>query len=215
MVENLDRAGFRDFFTREAKALPAHWNFVYLASHQSAAGYWHFPHDTAQAWPEILAGAPLPGKPPQCLIVDACYAEAAASPELFQGTGSLGILYSASRTEVVHELNFHQRFPIDLTRRYAAEARWLDTTLGKAWNGRVSFLGFVWLRAFLATGHAPQSAGDWHAFFHRCEDLAAEFRHGRGEGLATSVHFVARSEFAPPEAALKLTKGSLNPSPPE
>ena len=196
-LENSDPQALRTFFTRLTKTAPREWSVIYLASHQSPDGLWQFPHDPPQSWASILPETPPRREPPRFLVIDACYAEAADSAVLIQGTGASGVLYASTRTEAVHELNFHQRFPIDLTRRYAAEAKWLREVLGAPWNGRVSFLGFIWLRTFLATGQAPENAAEWNAFFHRCEQLAQAFRQGRGGDLATTIHFVSPPAEAP------------------
>lgn len=193
-VENGDHDALRGFFTRLGNAASADWSIVYLGSHQNMDGLWFFPHDSPQSWPEMLAGTTARIKPPRFVVIDACYAEAADSMVVMRGTGAAGVLYAANRTEVVHELNFHQRFPIDLTRQYAAEAKWLRETLGPKWNGRISFLGFIWLRAHLTTRQAPENLGDWNAFFRLCENFAGEFRHGRGESLATTIHYVPRPQ---------------------
>lgn len=189
-VENGGRETLHGFFTRLAKTGPEDWSVVCLASHQSRDGLWQFPHDSPQSWAEIFSDTTTRPNPARFVVIDACYAEAADSTVVMRGTGASGVLYASNRTEEVHELNFDRRFPIDLARRYPAEAKWLHDSLGPAWNGRTSFLGFIWLRAFLATPRAPRNIEDWHQFFGLCERLARDFRGGRGSTLATTVRFV-------------------------
>lgn len=196
-VENVDREALRTFFTRLSNSEAGGWNIVYLASHQTRDGLWQFPHDREQSWPEILAGVHATPTIHRIVIVDACFAEAADGGILMRGTGAKGILFAALRSEAVHEINFRRRFPLDVARRFPAEARWLRDSLGADWDGRVSFFGLIWLQAFLTTAHAPRNVEDWNDFFHRCETLGREFRNGRGETLATTVRFVTY----PPSAA--------------
>jgi hypothetical protein len=190
-VENTDRQAFRAFFTQVEKSGAGDWNFLYLASHQGRDGTWRFPRDEPQSWPQILAGMRTPANSARFVILDACFAEAADRPTLLEGLGAAGILFASSETEEIHEVNFRQRFPMDFSRRYPAEEQWLRNELGAGWNGRVSFLGFVWLRAFLATPDAPENLEEWNRFFRRCETLAHDFREGRGAPLAATIRFHA------------------------
>ena len=196
-IENGDHAAFRAFFARLAKSEAGGWSIVYVASHQTRTGLWQFPFDREQSWPEILADAPGAPKTPRFVIVDACFAEVAGGDILMRGTGAKGVLFSALRSEIEHEINFRRRFPLDVARRFPAEAKWLRDSLGADWDGRVSFFGLIWLRAFLTSSHPPRNVEDWNEFFHRCETLAREFRQGRGAALATTVRFVTQ----PPSTA--------------
>jgi len=192
IIENASRESLRGFFGNPSKSPASDWSIVYLASHQSRHGRWQFLNEPAESWADILAGIQCPAKGGRFLVLDVCFAEAADRDALFHGTGASGILLGAAHSEEAHEINFQLRFPIDAARRFPAEARWLRDALGQKWDARISFLGFVWLRAFLATPEAPRSTEDWNGFFRLCENLAREFRGGRGAALATTVHFVGR-----------------------
>jgi hypothetical protein len=189
-IENAGRESLRGFFSVLSKSEASDWSIVYLASHQSRGGQWQFSNDPSASWAEILGGIQCPPKGGRFVILDACFAEAADSDALISGTRAKGILFASARPEEAHEMDFERRFPIDAARRFPAESRWLRGVLGREWDGRISFLGFVWLRAFLATPGAPHSMEDWNAFFRLCENLAHEFRGGRGAALATTIHFV-------------------------
>jgi len=167
---------------------------VYLASHQSPAGEWDFTQRRVVSWRQFLADSPSPAHPRRIIVTDACFA-AALQNHSGWSRGFRGLnLFAALATERTFELSIRNRQPVDMRRRYPALHGWLHTQLGREWNGRLSFLGFVWGQAFLTFDHPPADAADWRQFFRHCERIAADFRQNANRRLSSTVTWSGPSE---------------------
>ena len=198
LVENGTSQDFREFLhalpTREKCDL----SIVYLASHQSPEGEWDFVQRRLESVDGIVSEAHVPRHPARLVIVDACYAAALhRQPAWNSEMQSLG-LFAASATEETPELDFRNPHPIDLRRRYPAASHWLNEHLGKSWDGKLSFLGFVWVQTFVSSKDVPADMKGWSDFLRRCVETADEFRRVAGKRLASGVTFSDAVPSVPP-----------------
>jgi len=162
---------------------------VYLASHQSPEGKWDFVQRKLEPLNTIVGESGIPRHPARIVIVDACYAAALRQAPAWDREWRSLVLFAASADEETQELDFHSPQPVDLTRRYPAAAAWLNEHMGKAWDGRLSFLGFVWVQTFVTSKNAPVHQSGWSDFLRRCEQTADEFRRNTDKRLASRVAF--------------------------
>ena len=161
---------------------------VYLASRQTPAGLWEFPQGGVRAsWADLLGGA-VPRHPMRLVILDACHAAAVMRAPEWRGRLAPAALLAATQVERTYELDVTRRRPLDLVRRFPLAVSWLKTHMQAEWDGKISFLGFVWLRAYLETDRAPASAADWAAFIRGCQHEADAFRTRHNRSLASTVH---------------------------
>lgn len=159
-------------------------SIVYFGSHQSAAGEWHFTQREIECWDSILKKSDR--HPHRIVIVDACSAAAAAQFIEWKAFAPFSLFASAIGEETA-ELNFDSRQPIDFRRRFPEVAHWLRENLGSTWDGKLSFLGFVWVKAFLLTPDAPKSREEWCRFLRLCERVALDFRQTTNRRFASRV----------------------------
>jgi len=97
-------------------------------------------------------------------------------------------LMAGAADELTYDLDFYSRRPIDFEKRFPSAAAWLKANMPPAWDGKMSFLGFIWLQAYLRTERAPTTAADWAAFFRTCEEESRTFRTCHAAGISSTVH---------------------------
>lgn len=187
LIENGSPSELRDFFQALPTRADCDLSIVYLASHQAPDGLWEFVQRERKSLSAIVAGADIPGHPFRIVIVDACYAAVLqAKPDWVRAMG-YPTLFAALASEETYELNFRGPRSDDLRRRYPAASAWLDEQMGGEWNGRLSFLGFVWVQTFLTARRAPTDRAGWSEFLRRCGETAEEFRRNGDSRLASQV----------------------------
>lgn len=185
VIENGGPAELRKFCAGAGRRAPI--SVVYLAAHQAVNGAWEF-LDGSKERVGAVVGA-MPPHPARFVIVDACHAAALVPDLLARPAAVAGVLAASRRGEEAHELSYRRPWPIDLRQRYPRLGDWLGQTLGPQWDGRLSFLGFVWLECWRARAAPPGSVAEWRAFMADCERFAAEFARGRGRRLATELRY--------------------------
>ncbi len=152
------------------------FDLVYLASHQSKEGEWKFTRGEVASWSELLEGVAPPRSSRRIVILDACYAE--AIPPEWRSLPAL-TLFACSAEEETFEVILNRKQPVHFRKHYPGELAWIEEHFGSEWmrrDSRLSFLGFIWLRAFLETERAPEDLEDWKRFLLLCEEEAARFR---------------------------------------
>ena len=198
LVENGDPAALREFFHRLPASSDCDFSIVYLASHQSPAGEWDFVQRQMEPLSRLATASDIPGHRARIVIVDACFAAAVQREPAWQRAWRSASLFAASDAEETQELNFRSPQPIDLRRRYPAAAVWLRENMGRDWDGRLSFLGFVWVQTFVTSTSAPADQKGWSEFLRRCEETAAEFLRTGDKKLASQVTFSPAAGSSPP-----------------
>ena len=194
LVENGPGGALRAFLHALPIARGSDVSFVYLASHQSPEGKWDFVQRGLESMSTIVTEAGVPRHPNRIVILDTCFAESVRKDPAWDREMQSATLFAASATEETQELDFSTPQPIDLRRRYPAAAAWLDAHMGREWNGRLSFLGFVWVQTFVTSRIPPTDEKGWADFLKRCERNADEFRKNGDRRLASQVSFVPADE---------------------
>lgn len=190
LVENGTSETLREFF----HALPTRageLSIVYLASHQSPEGEWDFVQKKLERMGPLAEESKIPRHPARIVIVDACYAAVLQRDPAWNRAWQSLTVFASLATEVTQELDFRSPQPIDLRRRYPATAAWLNEHLGKSWDGKLSFLGFVWVQTFVMSKIVPADQKGWSDFLRRCEETADEFRRNGSKRLASRVTIAA------------------------
>lgn len=164
-------------------------SIVYFGSHQSATGEWHFTQREIARWDSILERSDR--HPKRIVIVDACSAAAATRFNEWKVFAPFSLLASDIGEDTA-QLNFDSPQPIDLRRRFPEVSAWLRVNLDNKWDGKLSFLGFVWVKAFLLTPDAPKSDDDWSQFLRLCERVALDFREKTNRRFASRVTALAQ-----------------------
>ena len=164
-------------------------SIVYLASRQSSAGEWEFTRGGGLvSWGRLLGSSQAPVNPRRLVILDACYAAATLRfPEWRSRLAPLCLL-AGTADELTYDLDFYSRRPVDFVRRFPRAAAWLKANMPPGWNGKMSFLGFIWLQAYLRTERAPTTAAAWAAFFRTCDEESGAFRARHSAGISSTVH---------------------------
>ena len=85
-------------------------------------------------------------------------------------------LFASTALEETPMVNFHTPQPVDFAHRYPAAFAWLKECLGKKWDGKISFFGFVWVETFLSVKDRPSEIRDWIDFLQNCQSTARQFR---------------------------------------
>lgn len=186
-VENAGPEAFGPWINR----MP-HGSLVYMASHQSPAADWDFTQRKLVSLAELLPGD-HPADPDRIVILDACYAETARRVPGWNRFAASALM-AGKESEETFQLEMFMRRPVDFETRYPAEYHWLKQHLPSAWNGKITFLGLLWVRAFMTTLVVPQDRAAWRVFFGKIADSAAEFRAKRSSKLASMPVFY----LAPP-----------------
>jgi hypothetical protein len=151
---------------------------IYLAAKHTHGGAWQFTKraDGVVAWADLLQNVP-PSHPCRIVILDVCHAAAVAElPVWIDKMGAAATLLASGQDELTWELDFSNRQPVDLTTRFPVAAAWLKHHLPATWDGRLSYLGLIWVQVFLQTPQPPQTASEWKIFFGRCEAESRRFQ---------------------------------------
>jgi len=176
IVENGPPAAFEEFLHALPGEKECDISIVYLASHQSPVAEWDFTQRKYLTLKRALQETSIAPHPGRIVILDACYAAAALHQPLWQQTFAPVTLFASSAYEETPDVNFHDSRPVDFARRYPEAYAWLKKNLGWGWDGRISFLGFVWVQSFVTSKAPPANMGDWIHFLQRCQAVAADFR---------------------------------------
>lgn len=169
-------------------------HLIYIGARCTAEPAWRFTTRKAGdvPWVTLLNRSAPPVDRSRLIILDVCHAESVVSLPVWKSTLHPVSVLSASTTgELTYELNFSARQPVDLSKRFPETAQWLKNNLPADWDGRISYLGFIWVRTFLQTEMPPQSADDWLLFFKRCEEEALIFRQQTGWLNASTVRQIS------------------------
>jgi len=83
---------------------------------------------------------------------------------------------------------------VDFAHRYPAVYAWLKDCLGREWDGKISFLGFVWVETFLTVKNPPADVDDWIAFMRKCETASRDFRKNVGTMSSSEITLVTDGE---------------------
>ena len=151
-------------------------SIVYLASHQSPVAEWDYTQRKYLTLRRALQETDIPTHPGRIVILDACYAAAALHYPIWQQKFAPVTLFASSASEETPDVNFHRSGPVDFARRYPEAYAWLKKNLGWSWDGRISFLGFVWVQSFVTSKSPPANLDDWVHFLQRCQAVGADFR---------------------------------------
>ena len=149
---------------------------MYLASHQSPSGEWDFTQEKTTLLKSILDETTIRAHSRRIVILDTCYAAAVQREAPWQQKLAPITLFASLASEETPEVNFYCPQPVDFAHRYPAAFAWLKDCLGKKWDGKISFLGFVWIQLFLMVKNHPANLNGWFDFMHRCQLAAKEFR---------------------------------------
>ncbi len=204
VAENGTPESLRRFLYSLPKQADCDLSIVYLASHQSPEGEWDFVQKKLQSIPMIAAESDIPKHSGRIVIVDACFAAALHQDPGWNRALQSSTLFASSASEETKELDFRSPHPIDLRRRYPAATAWLDRQLGKDWDGRLSFLGFVWVQTFVTSAVAPTDQKGWSEFLRRCEATAEKFRRDADKRLASRILFSPSSDSPHPHSERSL-----------
>ncbi|HPA20980.1 MAG TPA: hypothetical protein PLU30_24740 [Verrucomicrobiae bacterium] len=154
----------------------ADFSVVYLASQQAADGSWAFVNGQSVSWVDIVERSrPVPPHPRRIVIVDACYA---ATLERVPGWRTLfpgPVLFAASPRERTFEFRLDTRLPLDFKKRAPEAWEWSRRALPR-WDGRMSFLGLVWMQASQSQKSGPLELGGWEELFGDCCRQGADFQ---------------------------------------
>jgi hypothetical protein len=176
LVENGSPETFRQFLHSLPGEQDCDFSVVYLANHQSPAGEWDFTQQRSTLLDRLLDETKIPAHARRIVILDACFAAAVRREDTWQQKFAPISLFASGSSEETPEVNFHSPQPVDFAHRYAAAFAWLKYFLGKEWDGKVSFLGFVWIQSFLTVTNRPADLKGWIGFMQRCQSVAEEFR---------------------------------------
>jgi hypothetical protein len=176
LVENGPPDALRQFLRTLPRENSCDISLVYLASHQSPAGEWDFTQKKILLLNSILDETKIPPHPRRIVILDTCFAAAAQRQIVWSKKIAPIFLFASTALEETPMVNFHTPQPVDFAHRYPAAFAWLKDCLGKKWDGKISFLGFVWVETFLAVKNRPAEIRDWIDFLQKCQSTARRFR---------------------------------------
>jgi hypothetical protein len=173
--ENGTPDALRQFFCDLPGEKDCDISLVYLASHQSRAGEWDFTQGKLLPLNDLLADAKIPSHPHRIVILDTCFASAMQWQQPSWQRFAPISLFASTPSEETPEISFHTPQPVDFAHRYPTVFDWLKQCLGKKWDGKISFLGFVWVQTFLSLQDPPAEMRDWIVFLKKCQATARGF----------------------------------------
>ena len=97
-------------------------------------------------------------------------------------------LHACAAREPTFEVNIKGRQPVNFGKRFPQSTAWLKKSLGKWWDGKLSFLGFTWAEAYVRTKSPPRTRDDWLRFLRRCEEAGRRYRTEVTRRLSSEVH---------------------------
>ncbi len=181
--------GLKQFLRELPGADSGKIEIIYLAAQHTPAGAWQFTGRGvgAHAWNDLLQNAPPP-HPCRLVILDVCHAAAVTQlPAWTEKMDASATLLASARDEVTWELDFTKRQPVDLPARFPATTAWLKQHLPTTWDGRLSYLGVIWVQAYLQTPQPPRTRREWQSFFGRCETESRKFQQQVGRKRASTM----------------------------
>jgi hypothetical protein len=197
LVENGSPGIFRRFLHFLPREQSCDVSIVYLASHQSSAGEWDFTQKEVILLNSIIGETKIPTHSRRIVILDACFAAAVLRQAPWRQKLALISLLASSASEETPEVNFHSPQPVDFASRYPVAFAWLRDCLGKEWDGKISFLGFIWVQSFLMVKDCPANMRDWIDFLHRCELSAKDFRENVDRESSSEITSIVDGEQRP------------------
>ncbi len=168
-------AGFSGWLESIHAAQSTHPTFtlIYLAAHQSPSGQWVFTDGTFLDWDQLLP-SPQHLQHPTIVMLDCCYAcSADLHPNFRSNLAPDLVIYASTATEVTPDLYVYHRTPVDWTRRCPLALAWLHQHHFGGSDERLSYLGLLWLEAFLRQPHPPQNLADWQVLASTLTTLSA------------------------------------------
>jgi hypothetical protein len=197
LVENGSAETFRQFLHFLPREQDCDFSFVYLASHQSPAGEWDFTQQKSMLLNRLLDGTKIPAHARRIVILDVCFAAAVQREATWQHKLAPISLFASLASEETPEANFHSPQPVNFAYRYPAAFAWLKDCLGKKWDGKISFLGFVWVQSFLTVKNRPADLKGWIDFMQRCKLVAKEFRENVNRKSSSEIILIVEGERRP------------------
>jgi hypothetical protein len=176
LMENAPPDALRQFFGALPGENDCDISLVYLASHQSPAGEWDFTQKKVILLNSIFDETKIPAHSGRIVILDTCFAAAVQRPTLWRKKFAPIFLFASTAAEKTPMVNFHTPQPVDFAHRYPAAFAWLKECLGKKWDGKISFLGFVWAETFLTVKNPAVDLHSWIDFLQECQSTARQFR---------------------------------------
>lgn len=194
LVENGSPETFRQFLHSLPGEQDCDFSVVYLANHQSPAGEWDFTQQRSTLLNRLLEGARIPNHARRIVILDTCFAAAVLREEPWQEKFASISLLASLASEETPEVNFRSPQPVDFAHRYPTVFAWLKDCLGKNWDGKISFLGFVWVQSFLMLKNRPADMNGWIDFMRRCELVAKDFRENVDRKSSSEITLIVDGE---------------------
>ncbi|MGB8354951.1 MAG: hypothetical protein WCD79_13735 [Chthoniobacteraceae bacterium] len=195
--------GSPDAFEAFLHALPGKKDcdisIVYLASHQSPVAEWDYTQRKYLTLRRALQETDVTPHPGRIVILDACYSAAALHYPIWQQKFAPVTLFASSASEETPDVNFHHSSPVNFARRYPEAYAWLKKNLGWGWDGRISYLGFVWVQSFVTSKSPPASLDDWVHFLQRCQAVSDDYRANvsRIPSSEVTASILGRSAYSP------------------
>jgi len=188
-VRDPSPVGLKQFLAQLPRADIGKTQVIYLAAQHTQRGDWQFTGNVNAdiTWNDLLQSTP-PLPPFRVVILDICHAAVVATlPVWTEKMAAATTLLASGSDEYTWELDFSNRQPVDLPAQFPAATAWLKRHLPVTWDGRLSYLGLIWVQAFLQTSHPPQTTDDWQAFFRRCILESLRFQEEASRQRASTV----------------------------
>jgi hypothetical protein len=186
-LENSDASQLTQFQQQIRSLKSSSLRVIYMASHQTPSGRFDFPNEEKAFWSDEYEASIKDSGGASILLLDACHAGVIPAIRM-QGKIPFNFLLSASApAEETYELRMFARRPVDFRRRYPAEVRWMQETLGPKWKGQVSFMGFIWVRQFLKNSKRPVTDAEWQIYLRGMETEAQTFARERSRYLSSTL----------------------------
>jgi hypothetical protein len=194
LMENGSPETFRQFLHSLPREQDCDFSFVYLASHQSPTGEWDFTQHKSTLLNRLLDGTKIPVHTRRIVILDACFAAAVQREASWQQKLAPISLFASLASEETLEVNFDSPQPVDFAHRYPAAFAWPKNCVGKTWDGKISFLGFVWVQSFLMVKNRPADLKGWIDFMQQCESVGKEFRENVNRKSSSEITLISEGE---------------------